>query len=279
MHTFQTPAPVRLRVEIPYGRIQVIAKETDVTRVDLIAIGGDATARQWIADAEVAQRGNEIIVLVRQHDSRLFAFGAGVEAIVQLPRSSSAALSTGSGKIETLGSLADVEASSGSGVISLEEVAGVHARTGSGNISVAAATGSVDAKSGSGNVTIGAVSGDARVTTGSGHARIAEYAGAAKINTASGNMEVGKAGDSLEAFSASGNIEVRHIDHGRLRAKTVSGRVSVGVADGAAAWLDVSSVSGKLRSSLEDSPPPAETAQSVELAIYTVSGNVMIARA
>ena len=62
MHTFQTPAPVLLRVEIPHGRIQVIAAQTEVTRVELIAINGDEVARQWIAQAEVAQRGDEIVV-------------------------------------------------------------------------------------------------------------------------------------------------------------------------------------------------------------------------
>jgi hypothetical protein len=279
MHTFQTPAPVLLRVEIPHGRIQVIAAQTEVTRVELIAINGDEVARQWIAQAEVAQRGDEIVVLVRQHNPKFNVFGRGVEAIVHAPLASGARLSLGSGRIETLGRMGDVEATSGSGAIRLEETGEARALTGSGDIDIGAATGSVDAKSGSGHVTLGAIAGDARVTTGSGHTQIAQCEGTARIKTGSGKVEIDKAGAALDAFSASGAIEVRRADHGRVRAKTVSGRVSVRIADGAAAWLDIDTVSGKLRSSLEQSAPPGEGESRVELAISTVSGDVTLARA
>lgn len=280
MHSFQTPAPVRLRVEIPWGRIKVVAEETAVTRIELIAIHGDATARAWIADAEVTQNGDDILVRIHKSGGlKLFGLGGGVEAVVHAPLGSAAALSLGSGRIETTGRLGDVTASSGSGTIRLDDAAEVRVRTGSGDIVVADSAGSVDAKTGSGRVTVGKVGANARITTGSGHAELASAAGDASVNTASGNIEVGQAGDSLDAFAASGNVQVRRADHGRVRAKTISGQVSVGVANGAAALLDITTMSGRVKSELQAGGAPVEGEKHVELIISTMSGNVNLARA
>ena len=279
MHTFETPAPIRLRVEIPKGRVRVVAEETAQTRVELIALNGDATARQWIAEAVVEQRGDEVVVLVRQPGFLLFGLGGAIEAIVHLPTASSATLSTGSGHIDTTGRLGGVRANTGSGAIRLAQTAEAHARTGSGDITVESATGSVDAKTGSGNVTVGTVGGNACIVTGSGDGSVDSYVGSAKLNTGSGNLEVGQAGDSLEAFSASGSVQVKRADHGRVRAKTISGRIDVGVAQGVAAWLDITTMSGRVNSSLEQGGPPAEGEKSVQLVIDTLSGNINVARA
>jgi predicted membrane protein len=55
--------------------------------------------------------------------------------------------------------------------------------------------------------------------------------------------------------------------------------VRVGVASGVAALLDLSTVSGRVRSDLGASGPPTETEARVELVLSTVSGNVEVARA
>jgi hypothetical protein len=57
---------------------------------------------------------------------------------------------------------------------------------------------------------------------------------------------------------------VRRADHGRVRAKTTSGGVSVGVADGVAALLDLSTMSGRVNSELAASAvrPRASRASS-----------------
>jgi hypothetical protein len=279
MHTFQTPTPVRLRVEIPNGRIKVVAEAAETTRVELIAIHGDATARAWIADAEVAQNGDEILVRVRKSGLTFLGLGGAIEARVHAPLQSAATLSTGAGRIETSGRLGEVSASSGSGTIRLDDNAAAHARTGSGDIAIASSAGSVDAKTGSGRITVGKVGANAKISTGSGRAELAEAAGEATLNTGSGSIEIDRAGDALEAFAAAGNIQIRRADHGRVRAKTISGQISVGVAKGSAALLDVSTLSGRVNSELETATAPGNDEKRVELTLSTMSGNVYLARA
>jgi DUF4097 and DUF4098 domain-containing protein YvlB len=276
--SFETPAPARLRVSIPCGRISVTAEDTAVTRIELVAVRGGA-ARDWVADAEIVQQGDEIVVRGRRLGFGLFGGFGSIEATVHAPRDSDATLSIGSGRIETAGPLGKVNANTGSGNIHVAECGEAGAHTGSGNIEIDLVAGSVEAKTGSGEVKVGKVGVDARITTASGNARIEGVAGAAKLTTAHGNIEVGDAGDSLEAFTASGNVQVRRADHGYVRARAVSGGVRVGVASGVAALLDLRTVSGRVRSDLAASGPPADSEAHVELILSTVSGNVDVARA
>jgi DUF4097 and DUF4098 domain-containing protein YvlB len=258
--TFQTPTPVRLRVEIPKGRIAVTASETHETTIELAAAHGDSLACDMIAEAEIAQHGDEIVVRIRR-ERRIFGFGGDVEAEIRVPMGSAAQLGTGAGRVETHGRLGDVEAQTGAGAIRLAATAEAKARTGAGSITIAEVAGSADVKSGSGRVGLGRVGAHTRITTGAG------------------DIELGEAGDSVEAFTAAGSVSVRRADHGRVRAKTMAGRVSVGVAKGSAAFLDISTMSGRVHSELEATAEPAEGDKRVELIIRTMSGDVTLARA
>jgi hypothetical protein len=64
-----------------------------------------------------------------------------------------------------------------------------------------------------------------------------------------------------------------------VRARSVSGGVRVGVAQGVAALLDLHSVSGRVRSELDAAGAPVDGEKHIELSLSTVSGNVSVARA
>jgi hypothetical protein len=273
---FETPSPVRLRVEVPAGRVFVTAEATGQTRIEMTARSNSAL--KWIADAEITKNGDEINVIIRQPSIFSWGFNRGVDVNIHVPLESWAAMTTGSGHIDTGGKLGKVRAMSGSGKIRLDDCGEVYARTGSGEITIRLCTGSVDAKTGSGHVTVGKVGTDVRIVTASGGAEVDEIGGDANISCASGHIEIGQAGDSLDAHAASGSIRVRRADHGRVRARTSSGSVRVGVANGTAALLDVSTMSGRVDSELRPSDAPGGDEKRIELILSTMSGNVSVAR-
>ena len=274
--TFQTRMPVCLRVENPKGRIELVAEARDSTLVELVAM--DTAARAAIDDAEIAQHGNEIVVRIPRIRQMLFGFWSSIEVLIHLPSDSSATLSTGSGLVETHGALADVRVASGSGAVRLASCGDIHVRTGSGAISIESARGSVDVETGSGHVVVGDVQEDVRIVTGSGHAELARANGLAKLKTASGSIEINEAGNSVDAFAASGDVRIRRADHGSVRAKAISGRISVGVVDGTPALLDISTMSGHVHSDLNGATAPATGERHVELTLRTMSGSVNVAR-
>lgn len=273
---FETRAPVRLSVENPKGRIHIVAEETQETRVTLTA--NDATAAARIDDTHVAQRGDEIVVRVPRMSPSFFGFWSAIEVVVHVPLGSSANLSTGSGLVETEGQLDAVRIASGSGAVRLGACGDVHAQTGSGEITIDSARGSVDAQTGSGRVAVGEVEKDALIITASGHAQLARANGFARLKTASGSIDVNEAGNDVEASAVSGHVHIHRADHGRVRAKAVSGRICVGVANGTAALLDISTVSGHVHSELDGGAPPVEGEKHVELQLRTTSGSVSVAR-
>jgi hypothetical protein len=276
---FDTATAPRLRINIPSGRITVAADATTTTRVELSAPRGDGAARDWIAAAEIVQVGDEITVRGPRMSFSLFNMGWQIEAVVHAPPGSHATLGIGAGRIETIGRMGEVSVNTGAGGVHIAECADANAQTGAGSIEIRAVSGSLEAKTGAGKVKVGRVGANAHITTAAGGVRIEYAGGAAKLKTAHGDIEVGDAGDSVDAFTASGGIWVRRADHGQVRARSVSGSVSVGVAAGVAARLDLSTVSGRVRSDLQAGGAPAPGEAHVELVLSTVSGNVSVARA
>jgi DUF4097 and DUF4098 domain-containing protein YvlB len=124
-------------------------------------------------------------------------------------------------------------------------------------------------------------------------------AGPAIFSTASGDLEVGAAGNRVEVKATSGNVRLGELTHGArivnvsgdvrilalgegdLHVRSVSGDVTVGVAQGVDLHVDVETMSGSVHSDipLDDAPAPTRSDVRVDLSVRSVSGNVDIGRA
>lgn len=281
MQTFHTPFPVRLRVELWEGSITVVAEHTDTTTVEMQPeSGGDTSPAQDLIDrTTVEQRGDEVVVLQPRVKGSLFRRHHGVRATIHVPLTTSAKLTSGSADIETRGQLGDVRAASGSGDVHLEHTDNVDVRTGSGDLTIDTVAGSCGTKSGSADVVVGTVAGDANIVTGSGDVVITSVSGTLNVKSGSGDVVVKSGGDGVDALAGSGDLMVRRVDHGRVKAKTGSGDIAIGVADGTAAYLDVMTMSGDVRSDLNGAEGPGEGEQSVEIHVLSGSGDVVLQRA
>lgn len=279
MHTFDTPEPVRLKVELWQGHVTVHATDTSTSTVELEPMHGDSGAQDLIDSATVEQRGDEIVVLMPKMKSGLFRRSAHILATITVPTHSSAKIETASADVETHGELGDTRVASGSGDLELDTVADADLKTGSGDIELATAHGNLDVKCGSADVKVGQLDGNGDVVAGSGDVVIDQVGGTLKIKTGSGDIVIRQAGEGVDAMAGSGDLVVRRIDHGRLKAKTGSGDIQVGVADGTAAYLDITTVTGEVTSSLDASEAPSEGDRSVELIIQAGTGDVVLQRA
>jgi DUF4097 and DUF4098 domain-containing protein YvlB len=278
MYTFETPGPVDLRVELWQGRLNVVADDTDTTTVDLRPLRGDAAAREAIDNARVEQRGNEIVVLMPKSKGGLFRGKADVEAIVRVPTNSNAKLETASADIETEGVLGDVRASSGSGEVSVEHTGDLEVRTGSGDINASTVNGSCTVRSGSADVHIGSIGDSADVKSGSGDVHIDSVGAKLNLKTGSGDLLLTSAGHTVDAIAGSGDLLVKRIEQGKVRMRTGSGDVSIGVAHGTAAYLDIMTVTGDVSSELDASDAPSDGERTVDISVQSGSGDVVLQR-
>lgn len=139
--------------------------------------------------------------------------------------------------------------------------------------------GSLRARTSSGNVSVSAVEGEAEVTTAYGNVRVGETAGPSRLGTGYGDVTVDRALDSLTGRTRYGQVRIGEAVRGSLVLETAYGEVEAGVAEGTAAWLDVSTGTGRLRNLLTESEGPEGSTETVEIHARTSYGDILIRRA
>jgi hypothetical protein len=169
--------------------------------------------------------------------------------------------------------------------------------TGSADVTISADMARSRVVSGSGDVGLGSAS-DLTCTTGSGDISIRRVAGdGVRVNTGSGDVRIDEAHCPVSAKSGSGDVLISTVHHAELQASSGSGDISVpstsgsvdlrsasgsltiGIADDLPAWLDLNSVSGKIRIALEASNAPSEGEPYVSVRARTASGEIAVYRA
>lgn len=266
-HTFQTPEPIELYVELGSGTLNTHTGDTDETRVQVTGPRAE--------EFEVDQHGRSIsIIAPRQR----FGFGNNNHTVeVSLPTESDLVAKLGSADTVADGSYHTVKLKSGSGSVEIETTTGPTViESGSGDIRCDRLEADLRVKSGSGDVELGEVLGTAGISTGSGDVALGRAVGKAVLKTGSGDLDVQRMESDLQLNSASGDVVVRHAVRGRLTAKSASGDVAVGIPHGTPVWTDLSTVTGSVGSDLASTGEPAEGQDHVEVRATTVSGDIAL---
>lgn len=272
--TFPADGPVDVSVRQHSGETIVTALDTTEVSVDLRASGPDAD--QIIDATTVDFRAGALHIEVPKTPSSGLQ-RASVDISVTVPRASALDLQSGSGKLVMDGEFAAVTAKSGSGDISVDSCTDAELKAGSGSVVVRTAQ-SVTASTGSGDITVDVAGGRAELSTGSGDVELTGAVGSGSATTGSGDVTVSVLDGSFEVKAVSGDVTIRRAVAGELRVKTVSGDVEVGIAAGTAAHLDVSSVSGRVRSGLDEADGPGDSDHKLMLSARTVSGHITLER-
>jgi hypothetical protein len=140
----------------------------------------------------------------------------------------------------------------------------------------------------SGDVDVTGVNGELKAKSVSGSVRVNSVAGTVNASSVSGNVEVGEVAGTVSAKSVSGNVQVEIVrldNSGNMDFSSVSGNVRVHVPGGLDAEVEMSSMSGDIRT---DFPIQIEKAEfgpqrsargrvgngSRRLKMSSVSGNI-----
>ncbi|CAM5395959.1 Putative adhesin domain-containing protein OS=Streptomyces microflavus OX=1919 GN=Smic_80170 PE=4 SV=1 [Streptomyces microflavus] len=99
------------------------------------------------------------------------------------------------------------------------------------------------------------------------------------MSGANGDMDITRSEGSVTAAPAHGTLRVAEVARGTVQLETSYGAIEVGVREGTATWLDVSSGSGQVRNTLTSSKAPEESEDNVRIRARTRFGNIDIRRA
>jgi hypothetical protein len=193
MPAFNTPEPISAVLDIPAGRIQLVAADRADSAVEVLP--ADPSKRRDVKAAESAEVGYDDGVLRIQVPAKNQYLGpsGSVAVTVRLPVGSQVEVKAASAELRATGRLGDVAVNSAHGSIDLEDVA-------SARLALTA-----------GNVSVGRLNGSAEIRTSKGDIRIAEaVSGAVVLRADVGEVEVGAAAGvsaSLDAGTTIGRID------------------------------------------------------------------------
>jgi DUF4097 and DUF4098 domain-containing protein YvlB len=262
---YATPEPIRLRVELPAGELEVDAERgRKETEVELRPLRDNDASRAAVEDATVRLRDGELTVEVHER-RRLGVRRAQVGVVVRCPEGSDASVRTKSADVLGRGRFGAVAIGAVAGRVNWGEIAG---------------DGHVDTVSG--DVRLGPVAGDLDVNTVSGDVAVERVGGRLRMNGVSAAVDIREAAGPVKADTVSGDVAVGSVENGDVVLASVSGDLHVGVKRGSRVSVDATAVSGTLESEIDLSggaPPAGEEGPLVALRAHTVSGDLRIVRA
>lgn len=270
MPTFEldTPGPTSLYVEVGRGDVRVTCTDTVLTTVSVE--GRDAER------VDVHLRDGQVSVLAPR-GGLLSAFDSPLHVTVELPLDSNVATKLGSADVRVEGEAGAVRLRTGSGDVRVESLTAASTiDTGSGDVRVERSQDDLKVRTGSGDVTLDLVVGELAVSTGSGDVHLATSEAATLVKTGSGDLRVDTSAADITFTSGSGSLAVGTTRRGRVSGKCASGDVRVGIPAGTPVWTDISSLTGRIHSTLSGAGQPAEGQDHVEVRATTVSGNVSL---
>lgn len=280
MYEFETPKPIAVRSRSGAGTVYLKAADVTTTTVELTALRGNEDERRAIDEATVVHSGDALNIDVGRERHGVFKAKPQIGVAIVLPTGSVVTVEADSADISVSGSLRALRAKTGSGDIVVENAEDdTDLKTGSGDVQISSGNGRLSATTGSGDVRVGTSDGIASLSTGSGTVSADRARGDFTAKTGSGDVVVRDGAGQLTMKAGSGDLSVKSVADGAVLATTGSGDVDIAVVSGTAAWLDLNTVTGRVRNQLDDATGPDADEKTVELRVKTATGDISISRA
>jgi len=280
-HTFDTPDPIVVSVELVVGAIHITATDRPDTVIQVLPSRSDQKSDISAAEQTAVERaGNLVTVRAPGRWTRYIHFGdnPSVDVQVALPAGSEVRVGASMATVVCSGRIGESQISTGFGEVRVEEAGPLRVHTGFGDVTVGRAAGRIDAKTGSGAVRIGSIDGSAVIRNSNGDSWIGDVCGDLEVKAACGRISVDHVDGSVTAQSAAGNVLLAEVARGAVVARTAAGQVEVGVRAGVAAWLELHTRHGHVRNDLEGGGPPAPGEDRVEIRASTSYGDITVRR-
>lgn len=192
MQKFDTPAAISAVLDIPAGRIQVIAADRADTTVEVLPANAAKDRDVKAAEQTKVEFGDGVLrIKAPEAKNQILGASGSVEVTVQLPAGSRIDVKAAAVEFRGVGRLGDVACEGAHGTVKIDEAASVRMAA-------------------YGDVTVGRLTGPAEISTQKGSVHIVEAtSGTVVLRTQMGNVTVGAAhgvSAALDAGTSYGRI-------------------------------------------------------------------------
>lgn len=281
MPTFDSPEPISVTVEIFVGDTRIIATDRADTVVDIRPNNGSKKADIEAAEqTRVEYADGRLLVKTPKNWKQYTPFGGhgSIDVTIKLPTGSRFHGDSAMGRFDGEGRLGECRIKTAMGDIRLDQTGTLRAKTDYGDVTVDRVVSDAEVTTGSGEIRIREISGAALIKNSNGDTRVEAVAGDLRVKAANGDVSVGQTGASVVAKTANGNVRIGDVVRGAIVLETACGELEVGIREGIAAWLDVSSQYGNVQNSLKDSEAPETMDERVVVRARTAYGDIVIRR-
>ncbi|MGW6690404.1 DUF4097 family beta strand repeat-containing protein [Streptomyces sp. NPDC054961] len=279
MPSFDTPEPISATAHVDAGSIQFTAGDRLDTVVEVRP--RDPKRDQDVRSAdqtEVTYTGGVLTVRTPKQRNP-FGRPGTVDVTVELPTGSRVDVTAAWAQVLGEGRLGEVRVKTSSGDVRFDTTGPLHLTASHGSIAVDRIEGAAEITTSSGSLRVGTIGGSAVLKNSHGTTTVGAATGDLRVSGANGDIDIARAEGSVTATTAHGTLRVADAARGTLQLETSYGAIEVGIREGTAAWLDVSSASGQVRNALTASEAPEKSEDSVKVRARTRYGNIDIRRA
>ncbi|MCL3862492.1 DUF4097 family beta strand repeat-containing protein [Actinotalea sp. K2] len=279
MPTFPAPSPVPVYVDVPFGNLHVVAGERDDVVVTILP--ADPTKSGSVRAAEETRVGRDgsavTIVYPAAWKQYVLPFAAG-GAIVTIELPAGSDLRGKAGTLYAEGRLGDVELTLNGGEARVDEAHRLDLKVTAGSVVVGKVTGAADVRASAGAVRITELVGDGTIRAANGATTVGSFTGTLHVAGAHAEIVIGSVNGTLTAKSAHADIRVDSLASGSVTLTSSYGSIEVGVPEGTAAWLDVTSEHGAIRNHLLPTESPVDHEATAEIHVRAGYGDVIVRR-
>ncbi|MFJ2739590.1 DUF4097 family beta strand repeat-containing protein [Streptomyces sp. NPDC087440] len=278
-HRFDTAAPVAATVHIEVGTVRITASDRTDTVVT-VRPSDSANSGDVKAATQTRVECADGCLRVRAPKTRsLFGKSPSIAVDVELPTGSRLDGRSAVGDFDCRGTLAEVRIKTSVGDLRLAHAVSAALTTSHGSVTVEHVEGDADLTTGSGEIRAQRIGGACDVKNSNGSTRIDDVTGNLTLRIANGQVVVGRAHSSVTSRTANGSVRIDEVVRAKTTVETSAGNIEIGIRKGSAAWLDVTSTTGRVYTDLEDSTGPGDAEETVEVRAYTTMGSITIRRA
>ncbi|MBO8184791.1 DUF4097 family beta strand repeat-containing protein [Streptomyces spirodelae] len=278
MPSFDTPAPIAVTAHVGAGSIQFAAGDRPDTVVEVRP--RDPKRDKDVRAAEQTEVSYASGLLTVRTKERVFIGPGGlVDVTVEVPAGSSVEVTGSWTQVLGEGRLGEVRVKTSGGDTRLDTTGPLRLAASYGSVTVEQIEGAAEITTNFGSLRVGLIDGPAVLKNSHGTTIVGAATGELQVKGANGDIDIARAEDSVTAATAHGTLRVADVARGTVQLDTSGGAIEVGIREGTAAWLDVSSDRGQVRNTLTASEAPEESEDTVKVRARTRYGNIDIRRA
>jgi DUF4097 and DUF4098 domain-containing protein YvlB len=178
-----------------------------------------------------------------------------------------------------VGEASRLEARAAIGSVTVDRVAGpAEVTTSNGAIQIGTLEGAATLESANGSITVDRTVGALLVKSSNSHITLRETAGVVQVKSANSSITIGRSLAGITARTAWGRVRIDEVVSGTVHLETGRGDVSIGIAEGTAAWLDLHSKSGVVSTDLDAADSPETNDTVAEIRVHTDRGDIEVHR-